>query len=704
MITLYIAILLAVGLLAAKVCQRCHLPSVSGYILAGLLLGPSGFGWITQESLGGSLDHFTHIALMLIAFGVGEHIELKKLRVHARSVLWIGVCEALGAFVLVSLTVFLIVPLAGFQAEGWKSQEYLVLAILLGAVAASGSPAVSLLVVRELKASGTLTASLLAVVAIDSGLALMIIGLAVSLVHSILEQAGESLFLVAGSGLLEIGLSLFLGVATGLCLDLAAKKLKNKGETLIGGLALLLLCSELARFLELSPLLAGMAAGFSLVNRAERDVRIFRALNSFEPPIYVLFFTLVGTRFDMKVLGTAGLIGVVYFLARICGKILGVFVGGRLGQAPLLVQRSMGVALAPQAGVAIGLIFFLTGDSTLAAYSAITTPVGLTGVFLSQLIGSFCVRSVLTRSGEAHGMVRKQMPEMCDGLSAKACDLHLKSAHGVRIIPWVWAKLGPHDPVQGVVVFGAAHHQIVAGLARFATIFAHYCHALPMAVRVQGPGQEIPPMLFQAEQEEVASMGYPLTTEVVPDVSVASGLVAAVEYNMAHAVFLGYPLEGESSRFRDVLEVVAGNVRCPVVVVRFFGDLHSERILVPVVDLDELEIVYPLVVALNAIGEHRLELLYLLQSGEPEKRMAAKKQAVRAWLAARDERLDIAVKVVATDARVQTIQDEAEKYDLVVMGASRSRGLKKFFFGSLADAVAHSLQKNLLIVYRPEGL
>ena len=80
MITFDIAILLAVGLLAAKVCQRCSLPSVTGYLLAGLLLGPSGFGLITPESLNGSLDHFTHIALMLIAFGVGEHLELKKLR------------------------------------------------------------------------------------------------------------------------------------------------------------------------------------------------------------------------------------------------------------------------------------------------------------------------------------------------------------------------------------------------------------------------------------------------------------------------------------------------------------------------------------------------------------------------------------------------------------------------------------------------
>ncbi|KAF0190133.1 MAG: Kef-type K+ transport system membrane [Desulfobulbaceae bacterium] len=701
MTTMTIAVLLAAGLLAAKMCQRWRLPSVTAYILAGLLLGPSGFALVTRESLGGGLDHFSHIALMLIAFGVGEHLELKTLRGQARSVLWIAVCEALGAFILVTLALFLVMQLSGLQIEGWAGSDYLVLSILLGAVAASGSPAVTLLVVRELKAHGPFTTSLLAMVAIDSGLALMILGLAVSLVHSILGQAGSSLLLVAGNGLLEIVASLILGVGTGFSLDLAAKRFKNRGEILVGGLALLLLCSEGSVYLGLSPLLAGMAAGFTLVNRAERDVRLFRALNFFEPPVYVIFFTLVGIGFDLKLLGTAGLVGVVYFLTRICGKILGVKVGGRLGQASPVVRQYMGVALVPQAGVAVGLLYFLTGDPALAAYSAITTPVGLTGVFLSQLFGSSCLRSALIRSGEASAGSNQHLPDTCDGLTAEACVLHLKSTEGVSVPPWVGGKLVPFNAVQRVVVFAAAHHA-TAGLARLATIFAHYCHALPMAVRVQKSGEKEPALQFQSEEKEVAGMGYPLVTEMVPDISVASGLVAAVEYNMAHAVFLGYPPEGEDGQFQEMLEVVAENVQCPVIVVRFYGELHLERILVPVVDLDELKTVYPLVAALSAIGAHQLELLYLLPSEAREDRMTTERQAVLAWISARGA--DIPVKVVATDSRVQTIQDEAEGYDLVVMGTVRSQGVKKFFFGSLADAMIHGLQKTLLVVYAPTVL
>jgi nucleotide-binding universal stress UspA family protein/Kef-type K+ transport system membrane component KefB len=575
-----------------------------------------------------------------------------------------------------------------------------VLSILLGAVAASGSPAVTLLVARELKAHGPFTTSLLAMVAVDSGLALMILGLTVSLVHSILGQAGGSLLLVAGSGLLEIAASIFLGVGTGLALDQAAGRFKKRGELLIGGLALLLLCSEGSRYLGLSPLLAGMAAGFTLVNRAERDVRLFRALNCFEPPVYVIFFTLVGIGFNIKLLGMAGGLGAVYFIARVCGKALGVALGGRLGQSLPVVRRFMGLALVPQAGVAVGLLYFLTGDPALAAYSAITTPVGLTGVLLSQLLGSSCLRAALIRSGEASAVSTEPLSETCEGLSAKACVLHLKTTEGVRVPPWVVAKLVPSHGGQGVVVFAAAHHG-TAGLARLAAIFAHYRHALPMAVRVRKSGEKGPAPLFDTEEREVAAMGYPLITETVPDTSVASGLVAAVEYKMAHALFLGYPLAGEESHFEDVLEVVVDNVQCPVIVVRFYGELHLERILVPVVDLDELKTVYPLVAALAAIGARQCELLYLLPSEAMEDRVTTERQSLLRWVAARGG--DMEVKVVATDARVQTIEDEAEGYDLVVMGTVRNQGVRKFFFGSLADAMIQGLRKTLLIVSAPEA-
>jgi Kef-type K+ transport system membrane component KefB/nucleotide-binding universal stress UspA family protein len=694
-VTLGVALLLAAGLLVAKICQRFHLPSVTGYILAGVFLGPTGLNIINGHSIGTNLDHFTSIALMLISFGIGEHVELKKLRKHFRTVAWIASCEAIGAFIFVFGAVFLTIHFTGIEVAGWQLKNYIALSLLLAAVGLATAPAATLLVTRELKASGSFTASLLAIVAIDNGLAIMIFGFVMAFVQQISGQSGDTFFYVTFiNGFVNIGQSLLLGVFTGMLLDLVLSKVKTKEEMMTSGLAILLLCSELATFLELSSLLSGMAAGFILVNRAERDVRIFRALNNFEPPIYVIFFTLAGTHLDIKAMGAAGILGAIYFLARISGKISGAAFGARIAKAPQIMGRYIGMGLLPQAGVAIGLIFLIAGDPALAAYSEMITPVVLAGVFISELLGPLTVRFAIQQAGEAHVLNEERANEENGKLAAENDSLQI--SQGIELVPWTWKKLSPQIPSKGVVAFGAANDATVAGLARFATIFAHHFRCLPMAVRIVDPGfDENLSTLFHRELKEVTSMGYPLVSEVVPDHSVTSGLVAAIEYNSAKFVVLGYPEKATE----DILGVVADNVSCPVVVVRFFGQVHTERILVPVVSLTDLKEVYPVVAALDRIGEHHVKLLYLFNSEEPDTVLGEKEEELCCWLAEQEQKVNVSVNVVATDARVEAILTESEKCDLVVIGATRELAIKKFFFGSLAETLAKKIQKTLLIVY-----
>lgn len=257
-----------------------------------MLLGPTGFGFVTEETTGHNLTHFTQIALMLIAFGIGEHIELKKLQEHTRSLKWIGIFEAMGAFLVVTTVTYTAIHLTGYEVPGWIPRDYIVLSLLLGSIGVATAPAATLLVIRELKAKGPLTSTLMAIVAIDDGLAIIIFGLFVSIAHQVLGFSENTLLVSVGGSLMEIIGSLFLGLLTGTVLILIVRKLHKPGEIMTAGLATLLLCGEIALFLHLSPLLSGMAAGFSLINKAERDVRVFRALNSFEPPIYVLFSRL----------------------------------------------------------------------------------------------------------------------------------------------------------------------------------------------------------------------------------------------------------------------------------------------------------------------------------------------------------------------------------------------------------------------------
>jgi Kef-type K+ transport system membrane component KefB len=214
--TFGIAVLLAAGLLTAKLLQLIRLPSVTGFILAGLLLGPSGLGFITVEMVGHKLDHFTQIALMLIAFGIGEHVELRRLGNVARDVIYISIVQAVAAFLLVMAGTWLTAEL--MAGNGMSSQDNLILALLLGAVAVATAPAAILHVVREMGAKGPFTSTLMAVVAVDDAIAIMIFGMAVSAAHQ-LAGAGGAPSQALLFCLYEISASIGVGIVTGFLID-----------------------------------------------------------------------------------------------------------------------------------------------------------------------------------------------------------------------------------------------------------------------------------------------------------------------------------------------------------------------------------------------------------------------------------------------------------------------------------------------------
>ena len=344
-VTLGLAILLTVGLLFAKIGQKIKLPSVTGYILAGLLLGSSGLNIISRESIGGQLEHFTQIALMLIAFGIGEHIELSRLKKTVKSIGWIAVLEGVGAFLVVALSIFIIAPFSNLDPGDWLLHDFFILATLLGSIAIATAPATILHITREMRASGPLTSTLMTVVAINNGVAIMIFGFVLAIASHLVGDTDAAITMAAATGFMELSMALFLGVVTGLVLDFILPRLQRQEEMLTAGLGLLLLCGETCRMFHLSPLLAGIAAGFIIVNKDTRDVRLFRTLNSFEPPIYVLFFTLAGLHLHIEDVGKAGLVGLAYFVSRIAGKMFGSYAGAKITGATRMVQKYLGMAL-----------------------------------------------------------------------------------------------------------------------------------------------------------------------------------------------------------------------------------------------------------------------------------------------------------------------------------------------------------------------
>ena len=399
---LILAVLLSAGFVAGKLTQLLRAPSVTGYILVGVVLGSSGLGIISEEILKTKLNHFTEIALMLIAFSIGEHLELKRLRGSAQKLLTIALGEISGAFFFVLLGTFAASHLSGLRVTDWGAMEFLVLSVILASISIATAPAATLHVVRELKASGPLTTTLMALVGVDNCIAITTFGIAVSLISSKMAAASSSLGGVVGWGFLAAFLSLLLGAASGLLITQITRRLREAGEILTAGLALLLLLGEGARYLDLSPLLSGIAAGFAVVNGGPKNTQIFRVINAFDPPIYVLFFILAGAQLHLSALATAGWVGLIYFMMRNLGKMAGVRAGALLSGASETLKRNLGLGLMPQAGVAIGLVFLLQEYPLLAEYSQIVTPVVLAGVVLSELIGPISLKFAVERAGEAN--------------------------------------------------------------------------------------------------------------------------------------------------------------------------------------------------------------------------------------------------------------------------------------------------------------
>jgi Kef-type K+ transport system membrane component KefB len=632
-ITLLLAVILIVGFTAAKVGQTFRLPSVTGFIAAGVILGPSGLNVITTEATGNQLRHFTQIALMLIAFGIGEHLELKRLKITAKTVLSICLADTVIALLLVAGGIFLITLLTSPGGPGWHYKDYLVLAIILATVAIATAPGTILCITRECRAVGSLTTTLLQVVAVNNGLAIVLFGVALVLARQVVgaEQTILGMILVI---LAKISFSLLLGIVTGLVIDFVIHRLQDQGEMLTAGLALLLLSGEMARLLTLSPLLVGIAIGFTIVNRDRRDVRLFRTLNAFEPPIYVLFFTLAGAHLDFSALTVAGWLGFVYFLLRFTTKVAGAYLGGSLAGASHIVRKYLGLALVPQAGVAIGLVFLINSDPNLHVYAAILTPTVLVGVLFAELIGPACTKYALEKSGEAvpaHGGAAGTEP-----LIGK--DFLLEEARDAQLVPWSWEKLTPPPSSRGTVVFGVSHHSTVNGLARMATLLAHHFKAQPVALRIDtakdaGPLPVDTTELFEYAAQEVRSLGYTLHTSEARAENIAKGIIAAAKEKEALTVLLGYPFQRTEHSFNKIVEEISSTAPCPLIIVRFAGILHTERILVPIVHSADLETVGDTLCALAHVGQHTITLLRLLSADAGDQEAAAHEKKLYNWAA-----------------------------------------------------------------------
>jgi len=383
---LYFALILLSGIGMARLVSRFKLPHVTGYLLAGVLMGPSILG-IIPLNIAEGMNIVSEAALGFIAYSIGSEINFKKLRKVGKSLTIITFFEALTPVILVTLAMVYIF------------KQPLPFAITIGAIAAATAPAATIMIISQYKAKGPLVDTLLPVVAMDDGLAIVSFGVAFTIAKSLMSASGTISFATAVLlPLWEITLSLGIGFLTGLALAYAIPKIKGEDELLSVVISAVFIAIGISAFAHASTLLVCMMLGITITNFSHNSIRAINIINRVTPPIFIAFFTLAGVELNLSVLRYAGLIGIGYIVFRSIGKTLGANIGARITNSPAMVTKYLGLTLLPQAGVAIGLS--MVAQTVMPEFGATIRTVILASTVVYEVFGPVIAKNALIRAGE----------------------------------------------------------------------------------------------------------------------------------------------------------------------------------------------------------------------------------------------------------------------------------------------------------------
>ncbi len=392
--------LLLAGFAGGKLASRFKLPTISGYIVAGLVLGPSVLN-VVPDHIVESLAPIPHIALGLIAITIGSEFRVSKLRKTGRNILIITVFQLMITFGAVAGALYL------FNAP-------LPMALLLGAIASATAPAATVAIASELRARGPLVSTLFGVVALDDAFAITLFGFVMAFAATMVGTSNVGPIAMLLHPLREILFSVALGSVMGYVVHRLVVDRKRSNEIIVIVLGFVLFTSGIAISLHISPLIANMMLGFLIINLSPKNSRIMRILEPLAPPIYAAFFALAGTELDIRTLMATGALGIVYLLARAIGKYGGTYVGAVVAQDSPVTRKYLGLALLPQAGVAIGLILVLqdTAAFTDLPYMGTMVNIVLASILVNEVLGPPLTKFALEASGSTRSARDKASREV----------------------------------------------------------------------------------------------------------------------------------------------------------------------------------------------------------------------------------------------------------------------------------------------------
>jgi Kef-type K+ transport system membrane component KefB len=374
-----------------------RLPSIIGFMLAGVLLGPSLFSLLSSD-LSEKLSFITEIALGFVAASIGLELSFKTLKLLGRGIPLIIVSESLLAFTVVTAGIFMLTG-------------DLPLSLIFGAIAPASAPAGTVAVIQEYRARGSLTKALYAVVGFDDGLGIVIYGFALAFARNLLlresAELGVRLWSLLAVPLEEIVFSAVTGAGMAFFFSLLARKLKAPRDLYILIVAIVLMSTGISLRFHLSLILTNLILGIVVVNTQHRSLveKIRVELEGVLPLLFVLFFILAGANLHVRALPALGLIGIVYVFCRTLGLMGGAWLGATLGRAEKKIRKYLGLGILSQAGVAIGLALITKhelsglGAHGVAIGTTVITTITATSI-LFEIVGPILTRLGLSKAGE----------------------------------------------------------------------------------------------------------------------------------------------------------------------------------------------------------------------------------------------------------------------------------------------------------------
>ena len=374
--------LLLLGFATHALGQKTRLPRVSLLLAFGVLVGPVGFGLLPNLS-DVWFTTITNLTLVMVGFLLGESFRFSSLSQYGRNILWISLTVVAGTAAVVFL---------GLVALGVP----IVVALLLAGIALATDPAATTDVVRETRSDGPFSRTLLGIVAIDDAWGLIIFSFTLTAAQSVAGTAPGAAPLAHAAR--EIGLAILVGVGLGIPMAYLTGRVRPGEPTIAEALGMVLLCGGLALWLEASFLLAAMIMGATVANLASHHERPFHAIEGIEWPFLIIFFVLAGASLEIRSLADIGVVGIGYVGFRFAGRLLGGWLGCLTNRADSAKMGFMGLALMPQAGVALGMS--LVAVQRIPETKEIILPVVIAATVLFEIVGPILTRFSLVRTGE----------------------------------------------------------------------------------------------------------------------------------------------------------------------------------------------------------------------------------------------------------------------------------------------------------------